>query len=112
MEWLKPWRSTKHHDEPVHETFQRQLQREVAPGHCMHGLPVELIARGNGDDALFQLLDGSGRVAQVHLTWSKTQQRLPWPATTIYKKLEEWAEKIMLPEHKAQLEAGTPKNEA
>ena len=100
MEWLEPWWSTEDHDQHFHEIFQRQLAREVPPGHCMHGLPAKLIARGNGDDALFQILDGSDRVANVHLTWSKGQERLPWPQTSIYKNLQDWTEKVMLPEHK------------
>lgn len=66
----------------------------------MYGLPAKLIARGNGDDALFEILDGSGRVAEVHLTWSKSQERLPWPGTAIYQTLDEWVEKAMIPEHK------------
>jgi len=100
MEWLEPWWSTAELDEQFHETFRRQLEREVPPGHSMHGLPVRLIARGNGDDVLFQILDGSGRVADVHLTWSKSQEYLPWPGTSIYLSLQEWIEKVMIPEHK------------
>jgi hypothetical protein len=100
MEWLDPWWSTENHDEEFHEKFRKQLEREVPLGHCMYDLPVRLIARGNGDDALFQILNGTGRVADVHLTWSKSQERLPWPGTTIYSSIEEWAEKVMVPEHK------------
>jgi hypothetical protein len=33
---------------------------------------------------LFFINDGSGRVAEVHLTWSKKQERLPWPISRIY----------------------------
>jgi hypothetical protein len=99
MEWLEPWSSTENYAAQFHESFRKQLEREVAPGHVMHGVPVKLIACGNGDDALFQILDGSGRVAEVHLTWSKEQERLPWPGTTIYASLEEWAQKSMCPAH-------------
>jgi phage FluMu gp28-like protein len=100
MQWLDPWCSTEAFDERFRETFRKQLELEVPPGHCMYGLPVRLIARGNGDDALFEILDGSGRVADVHLTWSKCQERLPWPGAAIYQSLEEWVERVMLPEHK------------
>lgn len=100
MEWLDPWWSPANQGEQFYEAFRKQLEREVPPGHCMYGLPVKLLARGNGDDALFQILDGSGRVADVHLTWSKSQERLPWPCAMIYQSLEEWVEKVMLPEHR------------
>lgn len=100
MEWLDPWWSPENLGEPFYEAFKNQLAREVPPGHCMFQLPVRLIARGNGDNALFEILDGSGRVAEVHLTWSKSQERLPWPISSIYQNLEEWVEKVMIPEHR------------
>ncbi|MDP9606446.1 UNVERIFIED_ORG: hypothetical protein J2W38_006266 [Variovorax paradoxus] len=100
MEWFEPWWSPENLGEQFQENFKKQLEREMPTGHCMHGLPVRLLARGNGDDALFEILDGSGRVADVHLTWSRSQQRLPWPGATIYQSLDEWAEKVMLPQHR------------
>ena len=99
MEWLEPWWSADELDENVRSGLERQLVLEVPPGHEMFQVPVRLIGRGNGDDALFQILDGSGRVAVVHLTWSKSQERLPWPATTVFLNLKEWADTCMLPEH-------------
>ncbi len=47
----------------------------------MFGLPSQFIGRGQGDDALFEILDGTGRAAVVHLTWVRTQKRPPWPIT-------------------------------
>jgi hypothetical protein len=99
MEWLDPWWSTENHTDELHESFRKQLEREVPPGHVMYQVSAKLIARGNGDDALFKILDGTGRVADVHLTWARVQERLPWPITTIYASLEEWFQKVMLPEH-------------
>lgn len=100
MEWFDPWWSTERMDEKFHRAFREQLELEISPDHCMFGLPVKIIARGDGDDALFEILDGSGRVADVHLTWSKSSERLPWPSTTIYASLSEWIEDIMIPQHK------------
>ncbi len=99
MEWLEPWCSAAQMGEQVAQGWQRQLQIEVPPGHVLYGVPVKLLARGNGDDALFELMDGSGRVANVHLTWSKSQERLPWPETDIHSSLQDWVEKVMIPEH-------------
>lgn len=99
MAWLDPWWSTERKDEHFQRTFREQLARELSPGHCLFELPVKIIARGNGDDALFELLDGSGRVADVHLTWGQHQQRLPYPATAIYPSLEDWMSQVMLPQH-------------
>jgi hypothetical protein len=99
MEWLEPWSSATQMGEQAAKGWQRQLQIELPPGHVLYGLPVKLLARSNGDDALFEILDGSGRVADVHLTWSKSQERLPWPGTGIYSSLEDWSAKVMYPLH-------------
>ncbi|WP_437227686.1 hypothetical protein SH661x_000503 [Planctomicrobium sp. SH661] len=100
MIWLEPWWSTEDQSAAFHETFLRQLKLEVPPGHPLFGAPVRLIARGNGDDALFEFLDGSGRVAIVHLTWATRQERLPWPVTTVYPHLQTWGEEVMIPQHR------------
>lgn len=78
--------------------FCDQLARETSSGHILHGVAVRLIGRGNGDDALFELLDGSGRVAEVHLVW-QGRQTPPWPTTEIFSNLDEWRIKRMLLEH-------------
>jgi len=46
MEWLDPWWSTENHPEKLHESFQKQLERETPPGHVMYQVPAKLIARG------------------------------------------------------------------
>ena len=86
-------------DEDFHETFKRQLAEEVKPGHPMHGLPVRLIGRGHGDDALFEIQDGSQRVAVVHLVWQGPQEP-PWPSSFIYDNLEHWRKDCMEVDHR------------
>ncbi len=78
------------------ETFITQLKQELPPRHCLYGLKVKFLARIDGqDDVLFLIDDGSGRVAEVHLTWSKRQERLPWPIGKIYDNFQTWkAEKL------------------
>ncbi|OPY13237.1 MAG: hypothetical protein A4E66_00841 [Syntrophus sp. PtaB.Bin001] len=68
IELLEPWCSTEKFDSRFHESQFKQLELEVPPGHGLYGLPVRLIGRGNGDDALFEILDGSNRIAVVHLS--------------------------------------------
>lgn len=99
MQWLEPWQAAEQINEKVAQGLLHQLQTELPPGHALFGIPVKLLARGNGDDVLFELLDGSGRVASVHLTWSKSRERLPWPGTEIHPSLQDWADQVMLPEH-------------
>ncbi|MCG6916294.1 MAG: hypothetical protein LJE89_01980 [Deltaproteobacteria bacterium] len=65
----------------------------------LFGLPLKLIGRGNDDDALFEILDGTGRVAVVHLIWAKKQERLPFPGTEISENIKAFYERRMRPEH-------------
>jgi hypothetical protein len=65
----------------------------------MFGIAARLIARGNGDDCLFELLDGTARFAMVHLTWAKVQEDPPWPGTVIYPSLQAFVERCMMPDH-------------
>jgi hypothetical protein len=100
MELLEPWWSTENLPAEISNHIRKQLELEVGPGHLMYGLPTKLIARGNGDDALFEIVDGTGRVADVHLTWRKGQETLPWPITTIYSSFSEWAASGMIRDHR------------
>jgi hypothetical protein len=43
---------------------------------------------------LFQFLDGSGRVAEVHLTWAGERERLPWPGTRLFDSFAEWVKSV------------------
>jgi hypothetical protein len=102
-DWLEPWSSTAGSSEERLRTFAEQLGRETSRGHELHKVPVRLIGRGNGDDALFELQDGTGRVAEVHLVW-QGRQKPPWPSSAIYRSLEEWRERSMIPAHREWLE--------
>jgi hypothetical protein len=96
VEWLSPWEP--HTDS--NGTFREELYKEVAAGHPLYKVPVQLLARGNGDDCLFELLDGSSRVAVVHLVWQGLQAP-PWPSSCIYETLDNWRSECMQPEHEA-----------
>jgi hypothetical protein len=64
-----------------------ELIRELCPDHVLHGVAVTPLARrGTRDDVLFQLDDGTGRVAVVHLTWSR-ETSPEWPWTTLFESL-------------------------
>jgi hypothetical protein len=102
MEWLDPWWSTAEQTENFHQTFAAQLRLELCEDDPTYGVPVKILGRGNGDDALFQLLDGSGRVAFVHLHWSRLPGRTDDKFRTrshVYGSLEAFREQHMIPEH-------------
>ena len=99
FKWLEPWSSIDDATASFSDTFVQQLRREIRRGHQLYDLPVRLIGRGNGDNALFEIQDGTGRVAVVHLVW-QGRQKLPWPDTRIYTSLASWQEKCMIPENR------------
>ena len=98
-DWLEPWSSTAGTEDSYLRTFAEQLARETSRGHELHGVRVRLIGRGNGDDALFEFQDGTGRVAEVHLVW-QGRQKPPWPASAIFESLDAWRTKSMIPAHR------------
>jgi hypothetical protein len=109
MTWLEPWVDLTTWGRDSVTTFERVLDRELAPGHVLHGLPVAAVGKRDGtDDVLFRLLDGSERVAVVHLTWTQSPpERPPWPATEVYTSFEEFTARRMRPDHEEVAEEPT-----
>ena len=93
MEWPYPFSPIEHpEDRPA---FEVELQRELKPGHSLFGLPVAAIGRSyDQHDVLFELRDGSGRVAEVHLTWAGEKEKPPWPGTALFDSLAAWVEAV------------------
>lgn len=96
MQWLAPWHSVADDSAQV-SGMEQELQRELSLGHPLFGIPVRTVARRQDcDDVLFALEDGTGRVAVVHLTWTKTSpERLPWPVTRLFASLSDWKTECM-----------------
>lgn len=62
-------------------TFENEALAEVAPGHDLHGLTLQAMARCEGcDDVVFRPSDDM--FAIVHLTWAMKPEVPPWPRTT------------------------------
>jgi len=68
-----------------------ELRRELPLGHILAGLAVASRARRQDrDDVLFEIPDGSGRLALVHLT-HQAESDPRWPLTTLFTAETEWA---------------------
>ena len=103
IEWLEPWY-------PIDEfgaergvemaaALEAQLRREISPRHLLAAETVRAIARRQDMDTVLFALDG-GRVAEVHLTWSRCTEIDPrWPGCAIFGSLEEWQRTSMAPLH-------------
>ena len=83
------------------EALVKEFQREVRGDGCLHRVRLKAIAmRCDCDHVLFKLLDGTDRVAVVHLTWSgATDPNRGWPETTLHDSIENWRTECMLPDH-------------
>jgi hypothetical protein len=70
-------------------SFDDERLREVAPGHPLYERRCIAIAKREAtDDVLFAV--GADKVAVVHLTWTQTPERPPWPSTTFYASFDEF----------------------
>ena len=87
MKFVAPW--YEDHD----PSLASELEREAIEGHVLYGIPVAALARRHdADDVLFALLDGTGRVAEVHLTWA-AEADPKWPAAQLFADLQAWEER-------------------
>lgn len=86
MNWLEPWQAVE--DRAVAESLQAELQREVPPGHALHGVEAvrAIGTRNDQDDVAYLLPDG--RVAVVHLTWARREAVPPDPTTRVLDSVE------------------------
>ncbi len=72
-----------------YESVVRELQLELPEGHALSGVSVIPVARRtSNDDVLLEISDGSGRLAEVHLTWRGSREILPFPETHIFDGVE------------------------
>lgn len=96
--WREPWGPVV---DPTHAAgLERELHKELSTSHVLHGLNARAVAtRQDCDDVLFELLDGTGRFAVVHLTWSRHPEPDPrWPAAAIFAGFEAFDQKCMKPD--------------
>ena len=87
---LSPWENP-HSPEALVE----ELQREIASGHELDGLPVRALAVARDrDDVLFEVGSGhASRYAVVHLTWSrKRETNTRFPQVQLFNSIGEWIE--------------------
>lgn len=97
--WLLPWGPLPQ-DRP-NDGLADELRREVCQQHVLFDIPVRSIGvRQDCDDVLFELLDGSGRLAVVHLTFAQhPEPDARWPQTSLFADWSEFARTRMVEDH-------------
>jgi hypothetical protein len=98
MDWLDPWYAIT---DGSNDRLVQELHRELCSDHILFGVSVRPIGRREDcDDVLFELTDGSNRVALVHLTYAQHPETNPlWPSTQLFTNLELFAGEEMVPAH-------------
>lgn len=100
MVFLAPWNDVGGGGEA-----ERELRRELSPGHLLSGRPVRAIARRlDRHDVLFEATD-TRECFVVHLTWTSRVERPPFPLTRSYASVSSWAATAMRDDH-AEFEGG------
>jgi hypothetical protein len=96
-QWLEPWYPIE--DARQRALLQEELDTELSEAHELFGGVVLVIAkRDDQDDILVEIK--AGRVAEVHLTWSRQKETNPgWPKTKIFHSLDNWKVERMRPLH-------------
>jgi ankyrin repeat protein len=103
-EFLDPWWATDGDSGPWEQRFLNQLQTQVGPEHVMYGLPVRIVGSYGGSKALlFEILDGSGRLAVINVTWENVEHSFSLPDTTLYPNFEAFKTQRMIPENAKHL---------
>ncbi len=97
--WLTPWRSLP--DGAPVDALTQELGSELCSRHVLCGILVRPIGgRQDCDDVLFELLDGSGRFAVVHLTYARRPEQDPtWPVTEVFCDWDDFARNRMQSDH-------------
>jgi hypothetical protein len=87
--WLAPWQPIR--DSRPEDPTALELHDELRNGHFLFGIRTRPVAqRQDCPDVLFELLDGSGRFAVVHLAHGQHPETDPrWPETVVY---DDWPE--------------------
>jgi hypothetical protein len=89
--WQMPWVPVA---EPERTLLERQLKRELPPGHVLEGRRARALGRRvDTDDVVFLLDDRGVELAVVHLTWRDGRERsAAWPHTVVFGDIREFVE--------------------
>lgn len=88
MECIEPWHLI---DIDKQDLFNIELSKEVYPSHILYNSKLNAIAKNSSnDDVLYAFVDGTFRVADVHLSWKQKVEVFPYPISIIYCSFAKW----------------------
>lgn len=96
IDWLEPWDSLCTEG----SLFEQELYKELGKNHVLYSKKVTAIGRRyDCDDFLYEINDIEFKFAVVHLTFSDKDESGTYPRTKLYKDLDDWINRCMIPQH-------------
>lgn len=93
---LRPWALL---DADRAKALEVELARELPAGHVLQGRNVTAVAaRIDCDDVTFEIDDGTGILAVVHMTWQR-ETSPKCPRTKLFESWEQWVQAVSIPSH-------------
>jgi FHA domain len=100
VDWLEPWWGVAAERPDLAAAYERELRAELGPDHPLFRVPLAAVGKHDGsDDVLFRLLDGSGGVALVRLTWGRHPEPPYWPSFESFPDADAFAVWRMRADH-------------
>ena len=85
MEWPARWEPFA--DGSQDDALVPEFRREAPASHVLANVALRTVGTNDADNVLFELLDGSGRFAAVHLTFNRETDP-SWPDTKVFENWE------------------------
>lgn len=96
IKWLEPWDSLCTEG----SSFEQELYKELGKKHVLYNKKISVIGRRyDRDDFLFEVNDIEFKFAVVHLTFSGKEESGVYPRTKLYKDLDDWINRCMIPDY-------------
>lgn len=96
IKWLEPWNSLCTNE----NLFEEELHKELGKKHILYNKKVSIIGRRyDCDDFLFEIDNIDFKFAVVHLTFSGKEESESYPKTRVYKDLNDWINRCMVPDY-------------
>ena len=86
-EWPPGWRKIR---EQAADSARQAILQTTIFGHPLFALPLRAVAEGGCGLTLFEVLDGTGRVAVVEVPYGSPRETPPEPATLVFADFAAW----------------------
>jgi len=99
-EFLSPWNATGGGNGSWERGWLNRLQSQIGLDHALYGLPLRIVGNYRGATALlFEVLDGTGRLAVIGVDKEKGDYSFSLPDTLMYPDFDAFKTQRMIADH-------------